>query len=197
MDRTGVGEDDVHRQLGRWAGQVVEGGDWRLRLGAVLMGLLSWVNFVLAAPGDLDPTFGSGGIAISFGPKDMVRAVVQLPDGKLVVAGSSSNQNFSMSYLLLVRYLADGRGDPLFDSGGKVTIPVGSHSAAAALALQPDGKLVMAGSAVLHIPMPVPPVSDMLLTRFLADGQLDTTFGRGGTATTTVQGNSPGSALLQ
>jgi Domain of unknown function (DUF5122) beta-propeller len=88
-------------------------------------------------PGDLDPTFGTGGIAITFGPRDIVRAMVQQPDGKLVVAGTSLNEATSVGFILLVRYLSDGRGDPTFDSGGKVTVPVGSRSSANALVLQP------------------------------------------------------------
>jgi CBS domain-containing protein len=46
---------------------------------AVLLGI-SWVGMGYGAPGDLDPTFGTGGIAITFGPKDIVSAMVEQPD---------------------------------------------------------------------------------------------------------------------
>ena len=59
---------------------------------------------------------------------------------------------------------AIGDFDPTFGAGGKVTTFVGSsNSFANAVAVQSDGKIVVAG-----IP---------LLTRYNSDGSLDTTFG--------------------
>jgi hypothetical protein len=55
---------------------------------AVLLGL-SGVKFGHGAPGDLDSTFGMGGIAITFGPSDRANALIQQPDGKLMAAGDS------------------------------------------------------------------------------------------------------------
>jgi hypothetical protein len=52
----------------------------------VLLGL-RWARMGHGAPGDLDSTFGTGGIAITFGPSDHANALIQQPDGKLVVAG--------------------------------------------------------------------------------------------------------------
>ena len=162
---------------------------------AVLLGL-SWAGVGEAAPGDLDPTFGTGGMAVSFGPKDVVRAMVQQPDGKLVGAGTSFT--VSVGYLLLVRYLPDGRGDPAFGAGGKVTIPAGHGSSATALVLQADGKLVVAGSATGETSSPdTPPKRDLLLARLSPDGHLDAPFGSGGLLTTTVESNSAAFALLQ
>ena len=54
----------------------------------ILLGL-SWVGMGDGAPGDLDPTFGTGRMAITFRPTDLVRAMGQQPDGKLVVASTS------------------------------------------------------------------------------------------------------------
>jgi len=63
---------------------------WGCRLVlAILLGL-SWVHMGHGAPGDLDSTFGSGGIAITFGPSDRANALIQQPDGTLVVGGLSS-----------------------------------------------------------------------------------------------------------
>ena len=140
---------------------------------AVLLGL-SWVRMGHGAPGDLDSTFGIGGIAITFGPSDRANALIQQPDGKLVVAGESSAMG--ATHVLLVRYLPDGRVDGSFGPGGKVTTTVGSRSGATALIQQPDGTLVVAGFSS--------PVtggsSDVLLVRYLSDGQLDTSFGVNG-----------------
>src|SRR5262245_17322302 len=95
-----------------------------------------------AAPGDLDPTFGNGGIVYtSAGAVAEGHAAVLQGGGKIVVAGSSDGS------FLLLRYLPDGSLDAGFGSGGVVTTPVGSSASAAALVLQPDGKLVAAGTS--------------------------------------------------
>jgi uncharacterized delta-60 repeat protein len=122
--------------------------------------------------------------------------MVQQPDGKLVLAGSSFTT--SMSFILLVRYLLDGLGDPTFGTGGKVTIPAGHSSSATALVLQADGKLVVAGWVMREMSSPDTPLKrDLLLARISPDGQLDATFGSGGLVTTTVESNSAAFALLQ
>jgi uncharacterized delta-60 repeat protein len=122
--------------------------------------------------------------------------MVQQPDGKLVVAGTTFTG--SEGYLLLVRYLPDGRGDPAFGAGGKVTIAVGQSSSATALVLQADGKLVVAGSATRETSSPdTPPPRDLLLARMTPNGHLDATFGSGGLLTTTVESNSTAFSLTQ
>jgi hypothetical protein len=78
---------------------------------------LSWVGIGHGAPGDLDSAFGTGGIAVSFGPKDLMRAMVQQPDGKLVVSGTSLNKTTSVGFILLMRYLPDGRGSRVWCRG--------------------------------------------------------------------------------
>ena len=192
---TGGGRRGRHRTCMR--GRTIPGHrGWSLGfVAAVLLGL-SWAGVGEGAPGDLDPTFGTGGIAVSFGPKDVVRAMVQQPDGKLVLAGTSFTT--SMGFILLVRYLPDGQGDPTFGAGGKVTIPAGNGSSATALVLQADGKLVVASSATGEMSSPdAPPKRDLLLARISPDGQLDATFGSGGLLTTTVESNSAAFAVLQ
>jgi uncharacterized delta-60 repeat protein len=99
---------------------------------------------------------------------------------------------------LLVRYLSDGRGDPAFGAGGKVTIAVGSGSSANGLVVQPNGKLVVAGSATVGVSSPDTPLRrNLLLARLSPDGRPDATFGSGGLLTTTVESNSSAFALLQ
>src|SRR5437870_162122 len=82
---------------------------------------------VIAAPGDLDPSFGSGGkVTTSLGSSaDVAQALVVQRDGKLVAAGSTvsdNNRDFA-----LVRYDNDGNLDSSFGSGGKVTTPFGGN----------------------------------------------------------------------
>jgi uncharacterized delta-60 repeat protein len=82
------------------------------------------------------------GAAPVYGPASVLQ-----PDGKLVAAGffRSSVGNFDFA---LARSLPDGRLDPTFGVGGLVTTDFGGIARAAALVLQPDGKLVAAGASL-------------------------------------------------
>jgi hypothetical protein len=93
----------------------------------------------------------------------------------------------------------DGGLDTSFGAGGIAPLGIPREaSGTPVLVLQPDGKLVVAGYAILRDPITIPQLSDLLLTRVQPDGSLDPSFGTRGTVTTTVeQGGSAGSALLQ
>ncbi|MGH8066966.1 MAG: DUF4214 domain-containing protein [Candidatus Entotheonellia bacterium] len=156
---------------------------------AVLLGL-TWTSIGHGAPGDLDPTFGTGGIAITFGPSDFANALVVQPDGNLVVAGLSSGDG--VTHVLLVRYLPDGGVDGSFGHGGKVTTTVGTRSGANAVLQQPDGKLVVAGFSAASMEVP----GDVLLARYLPDGRLDASFGIGGAVTTDFGAGDQANALI-
>lgn len=133
---------------------------------------------VAAAPGDLDPGFGTGGKVITtFGTKGGEgHGVVIQSDGKVVVAGVAeygNTRNFA-----LARYLSDGSLDPSFGEGGKVTTSWGSSDSGRGVALQTDGKIVVAGSVSSW------QGSFFGLARYLANGAVDTSFGNNGLATT-------------
>jgi uncharacterized delta-60 repeat protein len=106
-------------------------------------------DFCLArfsANGALDPSFGSSGkVATPMGSNnDYIRAIALQPDGKIVVAGYCWNG--TKNDVCLARYLASGALDASFNSTGKLISPIGaSDSVATAAALQPDGKIVVAG----------------------------------------------------
>ena len=138
--------------------------------------LLLCARMSAAAPGDLDPTFGTGGIAL--GPVGSnAEAIVRQPDGKLVVAGYRAT---SPLHFFVARYDADGTPDASFGTGGVVETPIGTgHAGARGLVLQPDGKIVAAGSHVKG-----PSDGDFALVRYQTDGTLDPTFGAGGIVTT-------------
>jgi len=137
-------------------------------------------SFALArynADGSLDSSFGTDGKVITnFGSSnDQVLALVLQPDGKLVAAGGS-NGNFA-----LARYNANGSIDSSFGGGGTVSTNFGSFGGAAyALVLQPDGKLVAAGSGI----------PNFALARYTASGSLDPTFGSGGKVITDFGGDA-------
>ena len=141
--------------------------------------LLPAVSPARAAPGDLDPTFGAGGrvttylTSSTFFPFDAANALVQQPDGKLVVAGQSCSNVTSRERaceFALARYRLEGTLDPEFSGDGRVITsfdaPV-SRDYAAALIVQSDGKIVAGGSGLL---------------RYNADGSPDAGFGAGGRA---------------
>src|SRR6185312_12779398 len=126
-----------------------------------------------AAAGDLDGAFGTGGtVTTDFaGNGDEARAVAVQPDGKIVAAGGALGATVDFA---LVRYRPDGTLDATFGTGGKVTTDFGSAEQAFAVAVQPDGKIVVAGGGA----------TGFELARYNADGSLDGTFGAGGKVTT-------------
>jgi uncharacterized delta-60 repeat protein len=134
-----------------------------------------------AAPGDLDPSFGTGGLVTTdLGTgTEIARGLALQPDGKLVAAGTSGCS------FALARYLSDGALDPGFGSGGRVTTSIGTFCGDAySLVRQGDGKLVSAGRASGA------GGSDFALTRHNSDGTLDTDFGDDGIVLTDVGGGN-------
>lgn len=133
-----------------------------------------------AAPGDLDPAFGSGGIVTTApGPgSDRARAVALQADGKIVVTGWSEPGGGSGPRMLLVRYNSDGSLDTSFGTGGVVTET--SDTRGWAVAIQPDGKIVVGGTCFTGIDM------DTCVWRFNTNGTPDTTFNATGRRVTTI-----------
>jgi uncharacterized delta-60 repeat protein len=126
--------------------------------------------------GALDSTFGSSGIVTTpIGSLDAAAAAlaVQL-DGKIVVAGLAGNA-FNVWDAALLRYNANGTLDLPFGgtNTGMVITDIGSSSNYAnAVALQADGKIVVAGNAFAS---PSANTSDIAVLRYNTDGTLDTT----------------------
>ncbi len=144
------------------------------------------------AGGDLDTGFGTGGkvtTAIGSG-NDYGRAVALQSDGKIVVAGESDSGSGNWDIAVL-RYNADGTLDTGFGMGGKVTTAIGAAGDFGyALALQSDGKIVVAGNSYNGSDQ------DIAVVRYNADGTLDTSFHSDGKVTTGVgSGNDYGRAV--
>ena len=137
--------------------------------------------------GLLDSSFGHGGIATAaFGASESeIFDVVEQSDGKFVAVGfvnsvnSCNNSLTSTKDFALARYNRDGSLDPGFGVGGRVltnfTVP-GSHCGlddeARAVALQSDGKIVVAGYAATPSNG-----KEFVVARYSEDGTLDATFG--------------------
>jgi uncharacterized delta-60 repeat protein len=131
-----------------------------------------------AAPGSLDVSFGVGGsIRTNIGGTyDWAYAAAIQPDGRILAAGVSNARG---TYdFALARYTATRDLDPTFGNGGVVLTDFGqSYDWAYALALQPDGKILVAGVS------DVSQSSDFALARYNRDGTLDRDFGHGGLVT--------------
>jgi uncharacterized delta-60 repeat protein len=129
----------------------------------------------LLADGTLDAAFdGDGRLRLDLSPTwdEAIDLAVQ-SDGRIVVAAAASaGGNFTYT---LLRLLADGSLDPTFGNGGRVDTDIGARGdTPQALALQADGRIVVAGSASSAT------VNDFGLVRYLSDGTLDAGFGTGG-----------------
>jgi uncharacterized delta-60 repeat protein len=145
-------------------------------------GDMSDTDFALARynpDGSLDTTFGNGGITTTdfLGAEDDVFSVLIQPDGKIVAVGSA-NSPFDYYDFAAARYLANGTLDATFGISGKVRTDFGNNDLdiAYAAALQPDGKIVSAGTTVFDFGVQ----QQFALTRSNSNGTLDTTFGTGG-----------------
>jgi uncharacterized delta-60 repeat protein len=154
-----------------------------------------------AAPGDLDPSFGRRGIVTtSVTPGYSVAEDLALqPDGRIVVGGHAidpTTKPLPDPWFAVARYLPNGRLDASFGTGGATTAPEqGGHLAhAAAVALQPDGKIVLAGSRGNHVSFALT-MENFGLVRFDAQGHLDTGFGSSGLVVTGIPFSQPTSLL--
>ena len=132
--------------------------------------------------GQLDPTFGSGGIVHLPHATDVsASAVAVQPDGKVVIAGYV--QLFTgKDYISVQRLNRDGSLDTTFNKTGSVTIQTGSYTGSNAVALQPDGKILVGGSWSSNTS------GGALVARLNANGTLDTTFGSKGLWESTTGG---------
>ncbi len=100
-------------------------------------------------------------------------AMAVQPDFKTIVAGQVFNPDGTQSEIGLARFLSDGLLDTSFGVLGQVWFGFGQYDAARAVAIQPDGKIVVAGSS----DPPGSIVNNFMVARFNPDGTLDSTFG--------------------
>jgi len=148
---------------------------------------------VNAAPGDLDLSFGTNGTGIittpikhsdgTNGGAVALESIIQ-PDDKIIAVGSvlSPQSIATPNYdIVIVRYNADGTLDNTFGSGGKVIARVNTSSSeeAYAVALQPDGKILVGGYAIVTYSYSGTR-RFFALWRFNANGTPDYSFGTAG-----------------
>jgi uncharacterized delta-60 repeat protein len=135
----------------------------------------------LNGDGSLDTSFGTGGsvstlVDVSNGASDL-----QLqPDGKILLCGGSWREG-TADNMTILRYTAAGALDTSFNGTGYRTININGDSSeyCGAMALLPDGKILMTGSTSANLGGQ----SDIVMARLNADGSLDTTFNGSGILT--------------
>jgi uncharacterized delta-60 repeat protein len=109
------------------------------------------------------------------------------PDGKIVVTGGFSGNHAAGN--LVARYDTYGNLDKTFGSAGTGLVQDAGVKQANAIAVQPDGKILVAGNCDPRLetyPQRTPTNPDCLLSRYTADGKLDTSFNSKGYVTTPV-----------
>lgn len=137
------------------------------------------INMALKSqpPGTLDPSFGNGGKVITsvFNGSDKAYGVAIQSDGKILVAGTTTSSVTGKDFVLL-RYLTDGSLDNSFGNNGMVSsdLQLGSEDIAYDIALQADGKIILAGSSDDGNDR------NAALARYNSDGSLDSDFGVNG-----------------
>jgi len=136
--------------------------------------------------GSLDTTFGSAGKVTTNFSVGASEAFAVVARGSSILVGGYAGTKFA-----LARYTATGAPDATFGSGtGMVTTTVGTSSAFVnSLAVQSDGKIVLAGYAVSSGTV-------FALARYQTTGALDTSFGTGGIVTTNVGGTFSGNSAI-
>ena len=126
-------------------------------------------------PGDLDADFGIIS-AMPFRNTSQGHAVAVQADGKILVAGEGSGWEFSD--FVVTRYNVDGSFDSSFGYQGRVVTALSNSSdRARAIAIQSDGRIVVAGTVYTGSGQ------DFGVVRYLPNGDLDQSFGTNGLAT--------------
>lgn len=147
-------------------------------LQVILFMALALSASVQAQPGTLDASFGVGGMVTTaiVGDAQISGMVIQ-SDGKIVVSGfhSESVINPTRTTAFVMRYNPDGTLDNMFGSNGKIEI---SRMLITALAIQSDGKILIAVQAGAHLS------ASFTIRRFNADGTADAAFGDNGILST-------------
>ncbi|HKU86268.1 MAG TPA: hypothetical protein VJV77_08005 [Casimicrobiaceae bacterium] len=193
-DATFGDNGEVILQLGASAGAdaIVAQGDGRILVAGTSSAAKGFTVVRLNANGSLDETFGTRGVrSVDFSTAGggSPRAMVLQPDGKIIVGGASEQALNApdKSQFALVRFNSNGSLDASFGVAGKVTTTVDVLSKIDAIALQADGKIVVAGTGSI----PADPkdsnavdISHLIVARYMSNGLLDASFGSGGIAVT-------------
>lgn len=130
--------------------------------------------------GSLDNTFGANGKVI---PQDTMRSFINdiciLPDGRILAAGGIFDLSFDGTHSKLLRFKANGQIDSSFGDNGQILGLNPKGVIPQELALQQDGKIVLAGGGDYDS---FNNWFSFGVERYNADGSLDSSFGTSGLA---------------
>src|SRR5690349_2739282 len=119
-------------------------------MGEIMVGIFPALALLLSF-GDLDPSFGNQGlVSIDFGGGDgEAQGMAQQKDGRIVLVGSGRPSSNRLVDFALMRLQPNGQLDTSFGAGGKVSTSFTEYfgSAAKAVAIQNDQKIVVVGTA--------------------------------------------------
>jgi uncharacterized delta-60 repeat protein len=148
------------------------------------------------ADGSLDTSFGTHAIAVSqfgtpasLGLNAFASGIALRPNGKIVISGTVADPTTFATDFGLAQFNPDGSADQHFGTGGGVFTAGGNTISLtnAGLALQPDGEVVVVGSAFNSTTF----ASSGVVARYNPDGTLDQSFGSGGLVTTASGRGAP------
>jgi uncharacterized delta-60 repeat protein len=169
-------------------GRIVVAGDAQ---GAVLQDYCAVA--VLLPDGTLDPGFGDQGrVLLDFDPGqiNLCNDLLVQPDGRIVLAGYRRFGPLGNEGFMVIRLNSDGSLDNSFSGDGYQNINfqlmLGARAQANAVALQPDGKLVVAGFSRIAASE-----HDLAVARLNSNGTLDNSFSGDGLATLGIAAASP------
>ena len=172
--------DSIARVATLTNGKILAAGNLEGVNGSDVLGDVALVR--LTSTGAMDSTFGGGDGLINLPlARHAVSSMAILPDGKILIGGSTGDPTNGSDFFVL-RLNADGSQDTTFGTNGEVRVDFSGDELLAELAIQADGKIVLAGRTAAHTPSNFPSQApgDLALARLSANGSLDGTFGTGG-----------------
>ena len=187
VDSAGYFQENLHSVIVQSDGKILAAGSGGN--GESINGISDFVLLRYNSDGSRDIGFGENGVVITdfSGMPDFANAVAVQQDGKIIAAGSSNN-NF-----VVARYRTNGLVDDGFGIGGKVSLEYSfGIGYARSVAVQTDGKLLVAGEAYGSNVTGY----DFVIVRLNENGTLDTGFGNNGKVLTAVSSYSDGGSSL-
>ncbi len=174
----GLVQVDVAPGSADHANSLVVQVDGRILLGGMArLGTNSQVSLLRFLPnGELDDTFGDGGIRLHDlgGSGERCTTVLLQPDGRIIAVGDLTTDH---QFGFAARYLPDGLLDVTYGENGlrMFQFSTNGNSAINDAALHPDGRLVITGTYITSAGD-----ARMAVARLTADGSLDATFSGSG-----------------
>ena len=154
--------------------------------------IINTAQFVVAqysSAGTLDVLFGSSGVTTTeIGSNASLAQIALQSDGKIIAAGFALDNNTNK--FALTRYNSNGSLDSGFGTAGIVKTTIGTDARIHAMTLQSDGKIVVAGQAI------VSGIKQLVVAQYDTNGSLDTTFNATGIVLTNIQDLSGANSLV-